>query len=491
MLNYVHDIQTTQKQGGFIMNKKRLLSLLLAGVMAFGLTACGEKETTNEQGTTQQTTETKETATTQQESTGEVTTIEVWTNDRHDSEYIQAKIEEYNQTNTDGILISLNVITDDYTNMLALAYTGGTAPDIAGTNLPLNTFADTGMIIPLNEYIDADETFQKVNEPYKNAYEGLNAKDGNIYYVYAGMRSGVRVQYNKTLLEAAGYTSLPTKLEDYIDMAKTITEQGGGDAYGIGFTSSSPFERLLEMSAQVSGIFYYDYVNGKYDFSGYKEILEVGKRFIDEDIAYPDQQGVDNMRALFAQGEFGLWSNASQEAGVFTSQIPITDFEWGVGTVPSLTGEIKGALQINPSKGYGIMSSSKNKDKAWKVIQYFQSEDFIKGYIEQGYNLPITEYMNGIVDFSKVGRLADFSALDYESVYPTPPAINLTGDNYRTQLWNVIMGHMEIDDAIEDLNKRYNDALDADVASGTVKRLVIADYNPLKPSEGTVTYLDK
>src|SRR5699024_7279376 len=147
-------------------------------------------------------------------------------------------------------------------------------------------------------------------------------------------------------------------------------EKGEGDTYGIGFTSASPFERLLEMSAQISGIYYYDYVNGKFDFSGYKEILELGQRFITEDIAYPDQQGVDNMRALFAQGEFALWSNGSQEAGVFTNQIPIESFEWKVAEVPSLTGEVKGALQTIPSKSYGILSSSKHPDLAWKVIQF-------------------------------------------------------------------------------------------------------------------------
>jgi multiple sugar transport system substrate-binding protein len=463
------------------MKRKRLFSLLLALVLTLGLTACGENQTSEEQGATNQKSG--------EATTEEITTIEVWTQDRHDSEYVQAKIEEYNETNTDGILISLNVVTDDYENMLALAYAGGTAPDIASTPVALNTFADTGMIIPLNEYIDSDETYQKVNAPYKNAYEGLNSKDGNIYYVYSGMRSGVRVQYNKTLLEEAGYTEIPEKLEDYIEMAKDITVKGSGETFGIGFTSSSPFERLLEMSAQVSGVYYYDYVNGRYDFSGYKDILELGQRFISEDIAYPDQQGVDNMRALFAQGEFALWSNASQEAGVFTSQIPITDFEWGVGTVPSLTGEVNGALQTNPSKAYAIFSSSEHKDKAWKVIQYFQSEEFIKGYLEEGYSLPITQYMDGVIDKTKIGRLADFSLLEYESVYPTPPTVNLTGDNYRILLWNAVMGHIGIDEAIEDLNKRYNDALDADVASGAVKRLVISDYDPLNPSEGTATYL--
>lgn len=421
----------------------------------------------------------------------DVTTITYWVNDRHDSEYMTEMVEKYNKENTDNIYIDMQIITDDYENMISLAYTGGTAPDIIGQSVTLKNFVDNDMLVPLNDYIDADEEYQKVNEPYEHAYEGLNYMDGNLYWVYSGMRSGVRIEYNKDLLEKSGYTEIPKTLDEYIDMAKKITEDGNGEYYGIGFTSSSPFERQLEMMAQVSDIYYYDYVNGKFDFSGYKEILEKGKRFIDEEIAYPDQQGVDNMRALFAEGEFALWGNASQEAGVFTSQLPIEDFEWGVAEVPSLDGEIKGALQTTPSKGYAIMSSSEHPDEAWKVIQYFQSEEVLKGYLENGYCLPITSYMDEKIDKSKIGRLADFSLLDYESVYPAVPTINLTGDDYRTVMWNAIMGYVDVDDAIEDLNTRYNEAYEADIESGSVKRLVIEDYDPLHPSDGTATYLDK
>ena len=421
----------------------------------------------------------------------DVTTITYWVNDRHDSEYMTEMVEKYNKENTDNIYIDMQIITDDYENMISLAYTGGTAPDIIGQSVTLKNFVDNDMLIPLNDYIDADEEYQKVNEPYDNAYEGVNYMQGNLYWLYYGMRSGVRIEYNKDLLEENGFTEIPDTLDEYIDMAKAITEAGDGEYYGIGFTSSSPFERQLEMIAQVSGIYYYDYVNGKFDFSGYKEILEKGKRFIDEDIAYPDQQGVDNMRALFAEGEFALWGNASQEAGVFTSQLPIEDFEWGVAEVPSLDGEIKGALQTTPSKGYAIMSSSEHPDEAWKVIQYLQSEEVLKGYLENGFCLPITTYMDEKIDKSKIGRLADFSLLDYESVYPAVPTINLTGDDYRTVMWNAIMGYVDVDDAIEDLNTRYNEAYDADIESGSVKRLVIEDYDPLHPSDGTATYLDK
>lgn len=466
------------------MRRKQILSVMLAAAMAASLAGCGSSAADGGDGAQAG------------EAGGQApegaTTIEYWTEDRHDLEYVEKMIDQYNQTNTDGIYINMTVISEDFKNMLALSYNGGTAPDVVvAQSLPLSTFADTGILMPLNEYIDADETYQKVNEPYEHAYEGLNKRNGNIYYVFSGMRSGVRVQYNKDLLAQCGYSQVPSKLEDYINMAKDITEQGGGDFYGIGFTSASPFERLLEMSAEVSGIYYYDYVNGRYDFSGYKDIVELGKRFFSEDIAYPDQQGVDNMRALFAEGQFALWSNASQEASVFTSQIPVTDFEWGVAPVPSLTGEIKGALETTPSKAYGIISTSEHKDEAWKVIQFFQSEEFLKGYLENGYCLPISSYMDGVIDKSKIGRLADFSLEDYETVYPEPPVVNLTGDDYRIVLWNAVMGYVDVDEAIADLNTRYNEALEADVASGATERLVIPDYDPLHPNDGTITYLDK
>ena len=51
------------------------------------------------------------------------------------------------------------------------------------------------------------------------------------------------------------------------------------------------------------------------------------------------------------------------------------------------------------------------------------------------------------------------------------------------------MGYVGIDEAIEDLNTRYNAAYDEDIELGFVQRLVIADYDPLHPSLGTGSYL--
>ncbi|MBQ8161325.1 MAG: carbohydrate ABC transporter substrate-binding protein [Clostridia bacterium] len=419
------------------------------------------------------------------------TVITYWSNDRHDEAYMNEVINKFNAEH-DDIEINMVIMTDDFENSILLAYDGGTAPDIIGQSVTLKNMVDYEAVVDLAPYIEKDEEYQKVNDPFNHKYEGLNAIGDAIYWVPSGMRSGVRIEYNKALLEASGFSGIPSSLPEYIEMAKKISEDGAANTpqtYGIGFTSSSPFERQLEMMAQVSGVFYYDYANGKFDFTGYKPFLEAGRELVA--VAYPDQQGVDNMRAQFAAGSFALWGNASQEAGVFTSQFPVNDFEWGVSPVPSLDGEIKGALQTNPNKGYLMMSSCKNRDAAWEVIRYLQSEDVLKGYMEGGYDLPITSYIDSIIDKSKMGRMADFSLLDYESVYPAVPTINLIGDDYRTVLWNAIMGYAEIDDAIADLNTRYNQAYDEDVSLGFVQRLVIADYDPLHPSAGTVTWETK
>ena len=409
---------------------------------------------------------------------------------------MEAKIDEFNATNDKGIEIDLNIITDDYVNMMSLAYSSGTAPDIASvgaatSSLDLKAFSEAGILVPLNDYI-TDPEYEKVTEASKLQFAGINVIDGKIYWIPTGMRSGTRIEYNKDLVEKAGYTEFPDTLEGVVELADKITKQGEGTYYGVGFTQSVPFARWLEGTAETSGIYYYDFKEGKFNFDGYKPVIETASKFFTNNSVFPGStsQGVDAMRAQFVEGTFGIWGNASQEAGVFTSQFPIEKFEWGVAEVPSLDGTRKGAQAIKPQKGYMMFSSSKNKDKAWEVIKYFSSEEFLKGYLEAGLYLPISSYMDGIIDKTKTGRLADFALTDYESVYPATPAITLEGDPYSVVLWNAIMGNVSADDAIADLNKRYNDALENDIKIGKVKRIIIKDFDPMHPGEGTVEYTE-
>ena len=109
-----------------------------------------------------------------------------------------------------------------------------------------------------------------------------------------------------------------------------------------------------------------------------------------------------------------------------------------------------------------------------KVIEYFGSEKFLKGYLEAGSHLPISTYMDKIVDKSKTGRLADFALKSYESVYPLEPAVTPEGKIYADALWSACLtGGPSIDKTITDLNKTYNDALDKEVKMGKIQRFKV------------------
>lgn len=425
------------------------------------------------------------------------TTINVWTNDRHDLTYVQKKIDEFNATNGKNIQIALTTVVEDYPNMLVMAYSSGNAPDLfavsaRSTGFDLKTFVDAGMLVPLTEYIK-DPEFEKVTEASKHIVEGINAIDGVPYDIYTAVRSGTRMIYNKNLLGQAGITQLPTTLEELVVDADKVTKQGAGKYYGIATCSSAQFERWLEGICNKSGIYHYDFTKGVFDFSGFKEPMLLAQKFFKNGSMFPgsNNQGVDAMRAQFAEGNFAIWGNASQEAGVFTSQFPISKFDWEVGELPSLDGTVKGTVDALPQKGYCMFSSTKNKDAAWEVIKFFSSEDFVKGYCESGFALPLSNYIVSRMDKSKIGRLADFSLVNYEGLYPAVPAVSVNGDNYANSIWNCIVSGSDVDACLSDLNKRYNEALDKDTKLGKVRRIVIRDFDKLHPNAGVAEYLTK
>jgi len=480
--------------------KKKLFSSVLAVALAITLTACGSNPAsgTSQSGSGSGSESPAETAAgteTQKVESGDATVIEVWSNNRHDEVYMSQMVEEFNASQSD-IRINYTIFTDEWQNTIQLAFQAGTAPDIitmsASDGVVLSDYVTSGMFASLSDYIAADEEFQKVNEPYEHMYERLNCIGDDIYWIPTGVRSGTRIEYNIGLINDAGYEEIPSTLSELVELCKAVTENGNGETYGVGFTSSGPFGRWLQGIGEKSGYKFlgYDYVTGTYDFSDWKPLLETAAQFYTDGSVLPgsETQGVDNSRALFAQGSFAVWGNASQEAGVFTNQFPC-DFEWGVAELPTMDGEVKGALSCNPNFAFTMLSSCENKDAAWEVISYFSSEDFLKGYFEGSYSAPLSGYMAGVIDSSKVGRLADFALQDYEDVYPSTPSITLEGDDYAVVFWNIIMGNVDADTGISDLNKRYNEALERGLANGSCLRVVIEDFDPMHPSKGTVSYL--
>ena len=84
------------------MKLKKVMALVMTGTLAASaLTACssGKDNGSTTQAEANGGTEKESSA----EQGAEKTVINIWTKNRHDATYVQAKVDEYNKTNTDNI----------------------------------------------------------------------------------------------------------------------------------------------------------------------------------------------------------------------------------------------------------------------------------------------------------------------------------------------------------------------------------------------------
>lgn len=421
----------------------------------------------------------------------------VWTNNRHDAEYMEERVKQFNEAYQGQIEVEYVVTTENYINMITMAISSNQAPDIfcvgaATGGFDLNSFATSNLIQPIDPYL-SDE-FKEIYDLEKLSYQGINALDGSIYFVPTAQRSGNRLLYNKEMFDEAGITEIPKTLGEVVEVAKKLTENGGGTKYGIAMPGlSAAFKRFLYPAAEVSGIHPYDYVNGTYDFTGYKPIIEAARQMFADGSMIPGAASlkIDPLRVQFAEGNIGMMGNASQEVGVLTDQFP-AKIEWGVAEIPSLDGTVKGSLSALPQSGWAMTSTAKNPEAAVKVIEYLSSVETMKGYVENGYALSTSEKVMEVVDESKLGKLQEFAPLSYESVYPQFPNVTPSGKNWEIALWEACFPESgDLDAILEELTRDYNEALDKEVKMGKIKRLVIRDFDPLKPTEGTFEYLEQ
>ncbi|RRD93705.1 extracellular solute-binding protein [Clostridiales bacterium COT073_COT-073] len=482
------------------MKKTKILSivsmLLILTLLIGGCTKTNQPSV-NQTPANQSTTQTGQTPAAP-EKNGEAVKILVWSNNRHDSEYTLQKIAEFNEANKGKIEIEYVIQTDNYANMITMAAKSNQAPDVfsisgvtGGYELP--SYAEAKIVRPITEYLDADPAFRKFTNIDNYMMEGVNSLGTEVYWFPRTLRSGNRMIYNVPLLEEAGVTP-PKTVPEMIEAAKKITAAGKGEKFGSVIPGQSgAIGRMIIPIAEISGIQYYDYKNGKYDFSGYKPVLQAFKQMFDDGSMFPGcaSMKVDPTRAQFSAGNVGFYGNASQEVGVLTKQFP-AQMEWKAAELPSLTGEIKGALSATPFDGLAMSASCKHPDEAFAVIRWFSSEDFMVEYVENGLALSISPEIMSKVDMGKIGKLQEFLPISYEGVYPKPPAVTPQGKEWRDALWETVIPQgTDIDQTIAEMNQLYNEALDRDVKAGKVKRLRIKDFDPMKPLNGTLEYLSE
>lgn len=415
----------------------------------------------------------------QSSAAGEKTSIVLWTNQRHDMEYVQAKIDEFNATNDKNIEVTFEVMTDNYDNNLELSFQSNQSPDIFRAKSEIVPYIKKDMIVPIDTFITEED---KARYGDTLGIQNINMYDGKLYSVPT-FGNNFRLIYNKDVFRAAGLDpeAPPTTMEEVRTYAKTITEKLSGDGvYGFAMNLKGPYSgiyRSVDEVARLSDMLYYDYEAGKYDFSEYSQIVQVFTDIYADGSFFPGAESldIDPLRTQFALGKIGMYMSGYWEVGVYDSQFP-TEQEWAASQLPTFDGVVDGVNTMNSAgRSYVISKQCKNPEAAWEVIKYLTSDAFMVGYQEKGYGNIVVPSIAEKAKPSETYGSSYFTLLPTDCIEPLAPemaGLSVEGKTFYEEYAAVILGEADLADVTQRMTQTYNAALEAAIASGEMQPIL-------------------
>lgn len=347
--------------------KKRVISLLLAATMVFGLTACG--------GTDKKETEAKgETTNTEGYNgpTGEISWCS-WGSDA-ELEYNQKLSELFMETHP-GTTVNFEGLNDDYATAVETRYIGGASPDVIyGHPSTLLKWMQEGMLMDISDVYEKHDDLWDENHYMTNTYS-LFQYDGKYFGTVAGADTFV-LFYNKTKLDEAGiaYPTADTTWEEFAKMAEqTTVREADGTPTSLGLSNSFGYYNFFPILYAHGGKFLDDMNNPTKVVFDSPETVEA-LRWL---------QNTTNGGDFSPKGEDGTFLTGGFAAGEYTFHISgvydivymtgIKDFEWDIAPVPQ-SSKSEGDTAILTA-GYAVSSQTKNEALAKEFVYWLTSDE--------------------------------------------------------------------------------------------------------------------
>lgn len=304
----------------------------------------------------------------------------------NEDKYVK-KLEELSNTELEFELLP----HENYEQSLSLTLAGGDLPDILQTK-GINTAEiapaiDAGVLMPLNDLIDAHAPNLKAKVPADSWKSGRVAKDGVIYGIPGdnAITNGTVVYIRKDWLDNLGLEA-PRTVEEYIEVLRAFRDD---DPNGNGQNDEIPFSGRERYSH--TGHFFGAYdvplnawrlVDGKLTPNHVrpemKEALAIYRQLYEEkllDNEFITQPGNvwDNK---IVTGQVGMWAHAATYPDTWLNRLKENVPEGEIALIPAPVGP-----SGNPGGVYAIGSSvsdfvwtiptTVDEDKAVEIIKFF------------------------------------------------------------------------------------------------------------------------
>lgn len=368
--------------------------------------------------------------------------------------------------------IKINHVLFDATRLNTMLASGN-PPDIAvGGAVGSANINARGLAADLSPYLAKSQVLKEDDlQPVNNSFRwnGSKSGEGPLYGIVKDWSQDSTLWYNTALFDRAGVPHLSdteaTKYDDLLDIAKKLTVKDGGTTatYGLGLEWDwSLYGPISAMVMQQDGKLYNEDLT-KIDFTSdaaqraLQWYVDFGKAGVGPTSLNPLADGADF--STFAAKRMAITQDGYWFGGNFAKADALK-------TVRMAPAPVMGDTRVAPTysgQGWWIPEQAKNKDAAWKLMEYYMAGAPAKERAASGWGLPSLKSLSNKLPqdlpYQKQAYEVTQNELQHAAPLPDSPYISLDALNstLKTYLERAIKGELSVKQAgaalTDDLNK--------------------------------------
>ncbi|MEA3431986.1 MAG: sugar ABC transporter substrate-binding protein [candidate division WOR-3 bacterium] len=374
-----------------------------------------------------------------------------------EGEKIKDMIISFEKENSDISIKVQSIPWSDAHMKLLTSVIGGTTPDICqlGTTW-VPEFASMDALACLDGYLKRSDVVKE-----ENFFEGswkANAIGNRVYGIPWYVDTRV-LFYRRDILNEVGYDHPPTSWEELKSvcraLVKDVDQDGIPERYAINLPTSDAFIILMFVWQAGGDIFSSDFNAATFNNPKAREAFEFYCSFFDEGLAPIGGTADIDLFHAFKTGFLPMFISGPWMIELLHEQVPEIDGRWAVATLPKKETGISFIGGCNLS----IFKNSKNKDAAWRFIEYMSEVENQIRWFELTGDLPAvkTAWDQGVLN---VPIIATFGK-QLEDARPSPPIPKWEEirDKIEVYLEEVVYKKRSMDEALELLQREVEEIL--------------------------------
>ena len=372
---------------------RKMIAVLLAGVMVLSLGACGSKDAgaVETAGSEEAVGQSAAAEGTEAAGDGEVVeiTVQSWQyalgnykGFTEDSELTQAVADEFNATHP-GIHATVTIMRqEDHYNALKVDFAAGIAPDVIGIAPGADLEQYKSQLAPMADYAKA-EWGDSWEDLFTDAsFTTIKLSGDGIYAFPSAMSASGTVWYNNKLMTESGVASFPATWEELTEAAQTLRSAGQIPLMFGGKDNWQNYDMFITILATINKDLCNDVfaLDAEWTESDVVKAFDYYQRLFTDGIVqegalsttiynegysqWKDDDGNSSIPMIFN----GSWDLGSLKAeNSFYENFSSNDIR--VATMPSIEGK-EGAVLTAPDVAWGINAASPNQQAAWEFVKW-------------------------------------------------------------------------------------------------------------------------